>query len=178
MASSRAQTYPSGRADSAGQRHFTYHRADGFDPELIPIREPVPKSASPVRLWLFELASLVASISCLIAILILLLVYRDRTVPELSMGLTFNAVISVLITAANVAMLSAVGSAMGQIKWKWFRKRSSLRNLDIFDEVSRGGPWGAVDFLMRIKWRSTAAGGSIVLLLSLAMDPFAQQLLT
>lgn len=136
------------------------------------------KSNSPFREWLIDLASLIASVLCLIAMFILLLVYRNKAVPELSMGLTFNAIISVLITAAKVAMLSAVSSAMGQIKWKWFRQnRSPLRNLDLFDEASRGGPLGAIYFLAKFRWSSTAAIGAIVLLLSLAMDPFAQQLL-
>lgn len=136
------------------------------------------KSYLRFREWLIDLASLIASVLCLVAMLILLLVYRNKAVPELSMGLTFNAMISVLITAAKVAMLSAVSSAVGQIKWKWFRQnRSPLRNLDIFDEASRGGPLGAIYFLARIRWSSTAAIGVIVLLLSLAMDPFAQQLL-
>lgn len=110
---------------------------------------------------------------------ILLFTYRDEAVPELPIGITFNAMISVLIAAAKIAMLSGVTSAMGQIKWKWFRQNSSsLRNLDLFDEASRGGPWGAIHFLTKVKWRSTAAVGAVVLLLSLAMDPFAQQLIT
>jgi hypothetical protein len=141
-----------------------------------------PNSQKPVswlNSWLFELASLVTSVLCLITMLILLLVYRNKAVPELSLGLTFNAIISVLITAAKVAMLSAVASAMGQVKFKHFRaQRQPLINLELFDEASRGGPWGAIDFILRLKWRSTAAIGAAVVLLALAMDPFAQQLLT
>lgn len=138
----------------------------------------IAKSKSPFGEWLIDLASLIASVLCLTAMLILLLLYNNKAVPELSMGLTFNAIISVLVTAAKVTMLSAVSSAMGQIKWKWFREnRSPLRNLDLFDEASRGGPLGAIYFLARVRWSSTAAIGAIVLLLSLAMDPFAQQLL-
>jgi hypothetical protein len=137
------------------------------------------KPASWLHSWLFELASLVTSVLCLVTMLILLLVYRNKAVPELSLGLTFNAIISVLITAAKVAMLSAVASAMGQIKFKHFRgQKQPLINLELFDEASRGGPWGAIDFIFRLKWRSTAAVGAAVVLLALAMDPFAQQLLT
>lgn len=161
------------------QRPLNYLNVETFDPEFNPAREMIATSRSPFREWLIELASLIASVLCLVAMLILLLVYRNRALPELSMGLTFNAIISVLITAAKMAMLSAVSSAMGQIKWKWFWQNGSpLRNLDLFDEASRGGPLGAIYFLARIKWSSTAAIGAIVLLLSLAMDPFAQQILT
>lgn len=111
--------------------------------------------------------------------LALLFIYRGRAVPELSMGLTFNTVISVLITAAKAGMRSAVASAIGQIKWTRFQsRRSPLYDFEVFDQASRGGPLGAINFLTSIGWASSAAIGAVVVLLSLAMDPFAQQVLT
>lgn len=179
MDASRASTRSRRSESLALPRTLSYPKVEASDPEFNPTRERIAKSNSPLREWLFELISLIASVLCLSAVLMLLLFYRNKALPELSMGLTFNAMISLLITAAKAAMLSAVGSAMGQIKWNWFRQnRSPLRNLDLFDEASRGGPWGALYFLARVKWSSTAAIGAMVLLLSLAMNPFAQQLLT
>lgn len=176
---SRLSTSSAASESFARPRSLICQKDEGSDPEFNSTRERIAKSNSPFREWQWELASCVASVSCLITMLILLLVYRNRAVPELSMGLTINAIISVLITAAKVAMLSAVAGAMGQIKWKWFRQNwGPLRNLDLFDEASRGGPWGAIHFLAKVRWSSPAAIGAVVLLLSLAMDPFAQQLLT
>ncbi len=179
MDASRASTRSRRSESLARPRTLSYPKVEASDPEFNPTRERIAKSNSSLREWLFELISLIASVLCLIAVFMLLLFYRNKVLPKLSMGLTFNAMISLLITAAKAAMLSAVGSAMGQIKWNWFRQnRSPLRNLDLFDEASRGGPWGALYFLARVKWSSTAAIGAMVLLLSLPMNPFAQQLLT
>ena len=66
---------------------------------------------------------------------------------------------------------------MGHMKWRWFRRGRPLYHLDVFDEASRGGPWGAVDLRAKVRWTSAAAVGAVFFLLALPMNPFAQQLL-
>ena len=86
MVLSRAYAYPERRTDSVEQRLFTFHKAEGSDPELTPGEEALrtSNSSSFIRLWIW----VVASFLCVVAMLVLLVVYKDRAVPELSLGLT------------------------------------------------------------------------------------------
>lgn len=175
----RAQTYPARHEEVATQCLITKVKVECSDSEPVPTSEQKGESAPSRDPWVWELASLWTSITCLTVMLVLLIVYRDKPMIESSTGLTFDAIISVSITAAKAAMLSAVASVMDQLKWDWFRNRKSqLHTFEVFDGASRGGLWGAVSFLRDIRCRSTAAIGAVVILLSLAIDPFAQQLLT
>ena len=76
-------------------------------------------------------------------------------------------------------MLFAVTECIGQAKWLLFRKRSeSLTDFYSIDEASRG-PWSAFRLLFRIRGRATLASlGALVVVLSLAVDPFTQQVLS
>lgn len=84
-------------------------------------------------------------------------------------------------------MLS-VGACVSQIKWVYFKKAPhSLYDLQTFDDASRG-PLGAMELITRlspkdiITDRSTGAGwafwASVLTILALALDPFAQQILS
>ena len=76
-------------------------------------------------------------------------------------------------------MLFAVARCIGQAKWLLFRKRSeSLTDFYSIDEASRG-PLSAFPLLFRIRGRATLASlGALVLVLSPAVEPFTQQILS
>src|SRR5262249_46507984 len=85
---------------------------------------------------------------------------------------------SILATASKSLVAVAVASAIGQLKWDWFyRGDGRLYDLQIFDAGSRG-PFGAAYLAGFVRVRSLALLGAIVTLFSIAIDPFAQQLLT
>jgi hypothetical protein len=72
----------------------------------------------------------------------------------------------------------AVAAAVGQLKWDWFyRSNGRLYDLQIFDDGSRG-PLGAALLAGFVHVRSLATLGAIVTVCSIAIDPFAQQVLT
>ena len=77
-------------------------------------------------------------------------------------------------------MLLAATESIGQAKWLLFRKQSrNLADFKTIDEASRG-PWGAFQLLCRF-WNGRtilASAGAFIVLVSLAVDPFTQQILS
>lgn len=77
-------------------------------------------------------------------------------------------------------MLLAATESIGQAKWLLFRKEDrNLIDFNTIDEASRG-PWGAFQLLYRFWDGRTllASAGAFIVLASLAVDPFTQQVLS
>ncbi|OJJ85936.1 DUF3176 domain-containing protein [Aspergillus glaucus CBS 516.65] len=130
--------------------------------------------------WFWEIVSITFSIACFIAICSVLLSYDQKAMPNFPKGLTLNTIVSILATGSKSALLCMVGTSIGQLKWIWFqgRKKRPVYDLQSFDDASRG-PWGSVMILLRCsrKGSSVLSLGAIITVLSLAFDPFIQQVL-
>lgn len=76
-------------------------------------------------------------------------------------------------------MLMVVGQGLGQLKWQHFERRPRrLLDFDVFENASRG-PWGSLRLLYHINWNALAGStGATITILALAMDPFAQQVVS
>lgn len=74
-------------------------------------------------------------------------------------------------------MLFAVAESLSQLKWLWFRQPRMLEEIQTFDDASRG-PMGAAQLIIRTSAFHLATLGSLITILSLVMDPFAQQILS
>ncbi|OAG02450.1 uncharacterized protein CC84DRAFT_1198567 [Paraphaeosphaeria sporulosa] len=133
-------------------------------------------SRSVVKRWLIEIISWTLSASCMAGIFIMLMFHKDKRIPTWPLGLTLNAYISVLSKVASGALLLPVSEALGQLKWSWFQGETSKKmwDFEIFDSASRG-PWGSFLLLIRTRGKSLAALGAAVTIMSLALDPFFQQ---
>ena len=80
----------------------------------------------------------------------------------------------------KTSMLLAVTESIGQAKWLLFRKQNrNLADFKTIDEASRG-PWGAFQLLYRFWDGRTilASAGASIVLVSLVVDPFTQQILS
>ena len=80
----------------------------------------------------------------------------------------------------QTSMLLAATESIGQAKWLLYRKEGrDLIDFHTIDEASRG-PWGAFQLLYRFWDGRTilASAGAFVVLTSLAVDPFTQQILS
>lgn len=94
-----------------------------------------------------------------------------------------NPVVSILSTITKSALLVPVSSCLGQLKWNQYITPSSapLYHIQAIDQASRG-PWGALDVLWRgikdLKMNVLILAGAFITILALAVDPFAQQILT
>ncbi|KAF2456143.1 hypothetical protein BDY21DRAFT_269656, partial [Lineolata rhizophorae] len=128
--------------------------------------------------WFLEIASWIFSAACMGAILICLFVFDGKPLRQWFLGLSLNAYISVLSRVATSALLHPTSQALGQLKWSWFRKKSKkMWDFEIFDDASRG-PWGSVMLIILTKGKALAAGGALIVILSLGLESFFQQVLS
>ncbi|KAL8903342.1 MAG: hypothetical protein Q9171_007436 [Xanthocarpia ochracea] len=76
----------------------------------------------------------------------------------------------------KTTMLYCAAEAVSQSKWIWFHRRPRrLIDIELYDQASRG-PWGALTMLKRVRCRDMSFLAAFVIIFSLAIDPFAQQL--
>lgn len=125
--------------------------------------------------WLPEILAAVFSIVS-IALLIGFLAYiHGKPYATWRYSASPNAVISIIVTATKATILILVPSCLSQLKWNRYQSPAPLYHMQLYDQASRGA-WGS--FL--ILWRITpglATIGALLMILSLAIDPFAQQIL-
>jgi hypothetical protein len=131
--------------------------------------------------WIWEFAAAVVSLGCLAAAIVVLAIYDDKSLTSWSFifHANLNTVIAILSTLSRTALLVPVASCISQLKWIHLASSPrSLRDFQIFDDASRG-PWGALELIWRLNFRSKlATWGSFITILTLAMGPFAQQLVS
>ncbi|KAF2673193.1 hypothetical protein BT63DRAFT_421358 [Microthyrium microscopicum] len=128
--------------------------------------------------WLWEALSWVISAGCMLALTVLLGLYNNKPLPaRWPSGISLNAAISVLSSIGKYALSVPLENSLGQLKWIWFRSKKTKKLIDLerFDEASRG-PWGAFLLLWHIKGKKLASFAAVITILSLAMDPFFQQI--
>jgi hypothetical protein len=136
-------------------------------------------SGNILKRWLLEVISWLFSAVCMAAVIGVLIYLKDEPLTKWTLaektGLTLNAYISILSKMAGAALILPVSEALGQLKWSWFLEHSKqMWDFEIFDNASRG-PWGSLLLLVRTKMRALAAVGALIMLCSLALDPFFQQ---
>ncbi|KXH62397.1 hypothetical protein CSAL01_00560 [Colletotrichum salicis] len=141
-------------------------------------RKPRPGSSFIHRLWLWEIAASALSLACMASIIGVLSYEQGRRLDRWGLGkgsLTPTVVVSFLGTLAKSACLLVLTEVISQLKWLHFQNTpQKLSDLQLFDNASRG-PWGAFQ-LASIRNRKTilASFASILVVLSLLVDPFIQ----
>jgi hypothetical protein len=130
--------------------------------------------------WLWEIAGAVFSVLCIIAVILILATANGKPLSSWSFFVSPNALISIFSTLAKAALMVPVAACISQLKWIYFDKPHTLSELDVFEEASRG-PWGSLELVFRLKLKPRAllaTWGSVITIVALAMDPFAQQILS
>ena len=127
-----------------------------------------------LSLWLWELSSLLLSISCIVATMAIIARYDNKPVPEWKYGLTINGVLSLLSGVAKASMILPVAEGISQLKWHWFwNHRRAIMDFQRFDGASRG-PWGCLMMLCNPKGLNLALVGALVTVAALLLEPFIQ----
>lgn len=131
------------------------------------------------NVWIWEFLVTFLSLGCMCAIGIILATMHGRPLARWPLPISPNALISVFATVSKSAMLLALAEGISQLKWVYFQRSAHrLKDFQIFDDASRG-PWGAVKLIAKLNIRAiVAAAGALIVIMSLAMDPFVQQILT
>ncbi|KAL8916282.1 MAG: hypothetical protein Q9172_006372 [Xanthocarpia lactea] len=123
--------------------------------------------------WSLHALALFGSTISLAAIATLLGIYDGTPVFKWH-GVTLNAAIAVLAVILKGLLAFAVSEAIGQSKWIWFsRHERPLQDQALIDNASRG-PLGSLQILYNPVARSFIGLGAIVVILSVAIDPFLQ----
>ncbi|ROW11080.1 hypothetical protein VMCG_01103 [Cytospora schulzeri] len=131
-----------------------------------------------LALWWWEITAQIFSLVCMCLILYVLARINNRRLSDWTYPIQPNSVISVLTTAGKTSMFVSIASCLGQLKWRHFSDNPHpLKHVELFEDASRG-PWGSLRLLADTSVRSILAWGlGLVTLMSLGMDPAAQQIL-
>ncbi|KAE9993002.1 hypothetical protein EG327_006971 [Venturia inaequalis] len=131
-----------------------------------------------VEWWLLEIVSWLFSAACMMVIAVVLSRYDGKPLPKWSIDISMNAFISIFSGFAKSALLLPTAEALGQLKWDWFRKgERSMLDFEVMDGASRGALGSAV-LLAKNKGVTLASVGAAIILLSLPMDLFFQQIIS
>ncbi|PYI12694.1 hypothetical protein BO78DRAFT_392501 [Aspergillus sclerotiicarbonarius CBS 121057] len=116
------------------------------------------------------------SIACLIVLVVLLGKLDGMPYAHWAYRASPNAVIAIVATADRAALLFPVAICLSQFKWNQYHQQQRLYNLQMVDQASRG-IWGSLRMISSTR-PSLATLGAVTLILSAAIDPLTQQILT
>ena len=130
-----------------------------------------------VHLWWFEIVCCLPAIGALFGVAVTIGFRQRRPLPEWPYSLTVNSVISIFILILKTAAALVLSAGVSQLKWNWFAQLRPVKDIETYDEASRG-PWGAIKLLWVVKHRQISASlAAIIVISALALDPLAQQLI-
>lgn len=88
--------------------------------------------------WLWESLSIAVATLAITAIVITLILRRDRPLPDWPSAITINALIAVFTAIFKACLLMPITEGIGQLKWLWYQKPRPLRYMEQWDLASRG----------------------------------------
>lgn len=135
-----------------------------------------------LRSWWLELFTAALSLGCLglnIGVLARIDGQPYQRWHAVSIEITPNTIISAVSTASKYSFLLVVAQGIGQLKWTYFsRAARQVYDVQVFDDATRG-PLGSLQFLRNLRFQAlVASGGAILTVLSIATEPFTQQILS
>lgn len=101
--------------------------------------------------WALEVGSMILGTTCIVIIAVMLLGVDGKEMPRWRLGITVDAILSLLAGASKSCLLMPTAEALGQMKWM-FGKRHDNRAIDVdrIDRASRG-TWGSMILLIRTR---------------------------
>ncbi|KAF4477160.1 heterokaryon incompatibility het-6 [Fusarium agapanthi] len=127
--------------------------------------------------WAFEFTLLLLAVAVFTGILLILKKYNDQELPDWeNLGITLDALISILATVLWVITTFIAFQLLAQVKWDRISASfCPLPLLQLFENASRG-VYGSVHLLPVVLLRQPVAlGAAVVAILSLSIGSFTQQ---
>ncbi|KAK8041739.1 hypothetical protein PG993_006262 [Apiospora rasikravindrae] len=126
--------------------------------------------------WKWELLACFLVLATPLIILATLYPHAGQPLPNWPFKITINALLSIYNAVFKTSIGFLAASAIGQLQWTWFASRRPLYDVVRLDAAGRG-PWGSCIWICtnHLKQPLIALGASI-LILSVALDPFIQQI--
>ncbi|KAF9640040.1 hypothetical protein BFW01_g11846 [Lasiodiplodia theobromae] len=166
------------------------HPSDSAEQQQFQEIDPSPKQRSTLvskyyqNWWFWELAGAILSAVCILAVVVLAYNINKTLLSAWKLPSSPSTMISTFITIAKTAMLLPVSEGLSQLKWLYFwinrSKHRPLGDIEAFEDASRG-PWGSLLIFGRIGFQQgspLALFGAFITIATLAMGPFAQQVIS
>ncbi|BCS04578.1 DUF3176 domain-containing protein [Aspergillus luchuensis] len=172
------ETYPSERnliTDYGSSKKYLLREVEG-PPEIH--GSAMKKSKAPTGLlsWGWEIGASVLSVASVVILIVLLNRLDGMPYADWAYRVSPNAVVAEIATANRATLLFPVGVCLSQLKWNHYRSQRRLYDLYALDQASQG-IWGSLQ-LITTNRPSLATLGAVTLILSAALDPLTQQILT
>ncbi|KAK6221948.1 hypothetical protein LQW54_001168 [Pestalotiopsis sp. IQ-011] len=128
--------------------------------------------------WTLEIVTILCAFGAVGGIMGVLARFENRPLPDWPYYITLNALVALLAAVALATMSVSLQNGISQLKWIRFKEsRAPLADMETFDEASRGS-WGALKLLATARGGFLGSFGAIIAIVSLALGPFAQQIIT
>ena len=91
--------------------------------------------------WSWEYLMICLTLMSISALVFIFYWFHNHPLPDWPLGLTINALISIIGTFAKGCMMIVLGTALTKLKWQWYKhpkNRKNLRILDRFERVAAG----------------------------------------
>lgn len=128
------------------QHHLDDHTPGPAPQPMIRLRSCFPSWHSINKFWVLEALSSAFSVALFVAIIVILYKH-DGTAYGTASGVSkgdqlkrpgIYPILAFLSAVMRACMLLPVATAIGQLKWSWFRDKRRLIDFERFDEASRG----------------------------------------
>lgn len=161
------------------------HTAEATPPLLIMDSQTVSGSPNTTEKhatkwwtqWRLEVLSGVLSMVALVATVVTLEPHQGEPLPNWPFDISINALLSVYSLVFKICMIFVIQSCISQQQWVWFGSERQLYDVALFD-WARQGPYGSAVWIWVHRLRQPLTTlAAVILILSVAVDPFYQQLL-
>lgn len=127
---------------------------------------------SMIRDWYGEVIACLIFVGFLLATVFTLLPRDGKTLPNYPI----NTILSFYGVMLEGSLTIIIGATISQNQWRWFKKERDLYDIVLYDEAATE-PLGAAKYLCLKRLREPlTAMGAILLISTLLIDPFVQQL--
>lgn len=100
--------------------------------------------------WALEIGSMFLGTVCIVAIAVMLLQVDGSEMPQWRLGITIDAILSLLAGFSKSCLLMQTAEALGQLKWPFGEGAKRAIDVDRIDRATRG-TWGSVVLLARAR---------------------------
>jgi hypothetical protein len=132
-----------------------------------------------LKAWWGEMLACILLLSMLTVIALTIYFHRGQPLPQWPLGITINALLSFYSVIYKTAIVYVIGSSISQSQWLWFSKEQRLSDISRYSSAATNPGfsifWALGDLFSKLK-RPLASFGGILLLVTVIIDPFIQQL--
>jgi hypothetical protein len=164
-------------ADRTSTPTWKTAHSDGIKDTQLRNAEYSPRIRLFGHLWSQEILACILGAAAISALVATLYMHEGRPLPKWPFKISVNTLVLVFSMVLKTSITFVIDSCIGQLRWLWFRNSRSLYDAVRYDEASRG-PWGSAKLLVsHFLYRPVTSFVAIMSLLSMAVDPFFQQIL-